>query len=128
MNAPIKPPSGTPFAPPPEPVADVAGTEKPNETFREVLDEIAPVGETSNAREVSFDSVRTIADQLRAGEIDTSTALEKLVENTLEDLSIRTMHMEERLEIEKLLRAALQDDPSLVALAADLRRREPTEK
>jgi hypothetical protein len=128
MNTPIKPPGGTPFSQSPEPVADVTGTEKPAETFSKALDELAPVGEVSNAKEASLDSVQAIADQLQTGKIDTPTALERLVENTLEDLSVSALPPEEKLEIEKMLRAALQDDPTLVALTKDLRRQEPIEK
>jgi hypothetical protein len=128
MNSPIKPPGGTPFSQSPEPVADVTGTEKPAETFREVLDELAPVGEVSNAKEASLDSVQAIADQLRTGKIDTSTALDRLVENALEDLSVGALPPEEKLELQKMLRVALQDDPTLAALTKDLRRQEPIEK
>jgi hypothetical protein len=128
MNTPIKPPGSTPFSQSPEPVADVTGTEKTNETFGDVLDELAQVSEVSQAKETAFDSVQAIADQLRTGEIDTPAALEKLVEDALQDLSISGLLPEEKLEIEKLLRAALQDDPTLIALAKDLERQEPIEK
>jgi hypothetical protein len=128
MNTPIKPPGSTPFSQSPEPVADVTGTEKPTETFRDVLDELAQVGEVSHARETAFDSVQAIADQLRTGEIDAPTAIDKLVENALRDLSISALPPEEKLEVEKLLRAALQDDPTLIALEKDLERQGPIEK
>ena len=128
MNTPIKPPGSTPFSQSPEPVADVTGTEKPNETFRDVLDEVAQVGEVSYARETALNSVDAIADQLRTGEIDTLTALDKLVENALEDLSVSALPPEEKLEVEKLLRAALQEDPTLIALTKDLERQGPIEK
>ncbi len=128
MSTPIKPPGNTPLSQAPEPVPDVSNTEKSAEAFRDVLDEVAPVGEVPNAKAVSFDSVQAIADQLRSGKIDTPAAIEKLVENALEDLSIGALPPEERREVEKMLRAALQDDPTLVALTKDLRRQEPIEK
>jgi len=128
MSSPIKPPGPTPTSQSPEPVADVTGTEKSAKTFRDVLDEVAQVGEVSHPSETAFNSVQAIADQLRTGQIDTPTAIDKLIENALQDLSISALPPEERLEVEKLLRAALQDDPTLVALAKDLRRKEPVDK
>ena len=128
MNTPIKPPGSTPFTQTPEPVADAIGTEKPAETFRDVLDEVTPAGELSHPNDAALNPVHAIADQLQTGKIDTATAIDKLVKNALEDLSISGLPPEEKLAVEKLLRAALKEDPTLVALAKDLRRQEPIEK
>lgn len=128
MSTPIKPPGSPPLSQSPEPIADVTGAEKSAETFREVLDEIAQVGEASHTTQTSFNSVQAIVDQLRTGKINTPAAIDKLVENALQDLSLSVLPPEEKLEVEKLLRTALQDDPTLVALVKDLRQQEPIEK
>jgi len=128
MNTPIKPPGGTPFTQTPEPVADAIGTEKSAEPFQDVLDEVTPADALSHENDDFLNPVHAIADQLRTGEIDTPTAIDKLVKNALEDLSISGLPPEKKLAVEKLLRAALEEDPTLVALAKDLRRQEPIEK
>ncbi|MBN1654898.1 MAG: hypothetical protein JXA30_14105 [Deltaproteobacteria bacterium] len=128
MNTPIKPPESTPFSQPAEQVSEVNGIEKSSKTFQEVMDASNAAEEIKRPGGASFDTIQTVVDQLKSGEIDRDRAIEILVDNALERLSPGAMPLQGRNELEKLLHTALQNDPSLIALTKGLKPREPIEK
>lgn len=92
-------------------------TEAPRESFREVLD--APSGA---ARTSATGPLASITDDLRAGKIDAATAIDRLVANALAGKDVAGLPPARRAELEAHLRAALAEDPALVALTKDLER------
>jgi hypothetical protein len=128
MSTPIKPPESTPFSQPTGQVSDVNGTEKPSKTFQEVMDTSLPLDRVSGPIPTSLDQVQAIADQLKTGKIDTDTAITRLIENALSNASISNLSSVRKTELEKLLRVAVQSDPTLETLTRDLKRQGPIEK
>lgn len=106
MSSPIKPPDGA-DAP------DAAGLESP--------DGAAAVGAPGEFKAVAdaAAAAEEVATQLDTGAIDASQAVEQLVQRALANADGLAPAQREALEAQ--LRAALADDPTLIALQEDLR-------
>ena len=107
MSTPIKPPDGAdaPDAAGLEPTDGATAVEGAPGEFKAVADAAAAATE--------------IAGQLDAGAIDASQAVEQLVQRAL--ANARGLAPAQQKALEAQLRAALADDPTLVALQEDLR-------
>lgn len=106
MSTPIKPPGG-PDAPDPSPEPETAGkVEGAAGEFKEVVEAAA-----STAAEAA-------AEGVSAGHLDPGEAIEQLVQRALS--SAQGLTDAHRAELEAQLRAALEEDPTLVALQEDL--------
>lgn len=129
MTTPIKPPGSPPIPPDSIDVADVGGTDKPSRTFGEVMfDRSHGVTEEIKTREILSDPVGRIYEELKTGEITTDTAIEKLVENAMQNSAVQLMSPAQREELETLLRSSLKEDPTLVAMTQHLKRQEPADE
>lgn len=116
----IKPPTRPASTPGAEDVSGPGAStpaEAPRETFRETLDATRkpPSAEP-------LQGVASITDDLRAGRIDARTAVDRLVARALAAPDATALPPAGRAELEAHLRAALSEDPTLVALAKDLER------
>ena len=89
----------------------------PRETFRETLD--APAKASQAAPTGPLASIR---DDLRAGKIDAAGAIDRLVARALSAPEAAALPPARKAELEAHLRAALADDPTLVAMTKDLER------
>ena len=106
MNDPIKPPDGPTgpdaLADEPAPVEEAPGA------FRAEVEAAGASQATARA-----------ADAVRSGALDTSQAIEQLVQRALAQAG--GLSGPQRKALEAQLRAALESDPTLVALQEDLR-------
>ena len=87
------------------------------ETFKETLEGSKPAIRLPGTGPLS-----NIADDLKAGRIDARTAIDRLVARALSSQEAAGLPPAKRAELEAHLRAALADDPALVALTKDLER------
>lgn len=118
----IKPPSpGTsgPHALPER--ADAAGGSLPTDraessSFQTSLAEANQAQQVTGATSAGADPVGTLARAVESGAISLDSAVERLVEQTLERAG-KNLTSQQRAELTELLRSALADDPAL----ADLR-------
>src|SRR5262245_53755486 len=104
----------------PDAAADIGaakGTGAPRESFRDALDATRGPERVSAAGPLA-----SIGDDLRAGKIDVATAIERLVARALSSQDAAALPPARRAELEAHLRAALADDPALLALTKDLER------
>ncbi len=123
MSSPIKPPGKPPGAPP----VDIGQKEASSsakgasEAFREVLTgaEGAQSVEGKSAAGAT-DALRAISEDLRAGRIDASTAVDRLVARALDRMDTLALPPAKRAELEAFLRNALADDPTLSGLVGEL--------
>ncbi len=124
MTSPIKPPGGAPPPLAPNEAAQGSGP-KAAEGFREALDVGAPseVSEASNASGTeALSGVDSVVADLRAGRIDATEAVERIIAETLQGPMASMLDAAGRSELEAHLRATLEDDPNLQALVRDLER------
>jgi hypothetical protein len=124
MSSPIKPPGDQPPGLPVDDVAGQGGTDRAGraaEPFREVLERNAE-GATEARRGGEVEGVRAIAEDLRAGRIDTETAIDRMIERQLASAVARGLPESMRADLEAELRRALTEDPALLALTKDLER------
>lgn len=68
------------------------------------------------------EALRALAEEVRSGRIDARTAIDRLVERALGAGPAASLPPARRAELETLLRAALEEDPTLVAMQRDLAR------
>lgn len=127
MSGPIKPPGGGPPGPSGPDGADGAGkpqsVDGPSEAFRETLERTDQASEAgASEAPPQAEGIQAVADDLRAGRIDTSEAVERLVQRALESQAAEALPPAMRAELEQHIRRALADDPSLAALTKDLER------
>lgn len=124
MSTPIKPPG----SPPPGGKGPVDGSDpgrveaRPGE-LRQLVDEAREAhvdGTTATSTQAASRATSGIEADLRAGRIDVDEAIERLVQRALASASgLSTAH---RATLEAQLRAALVEDPTLIALRKDLER------
>lgn len=121
MTSPIKPPGGGPNGPSsPDGPKGPESVEGPSEPFQRSLDRASDSEASGEA--AGPEGVRAVADDLRAGRIDATQAVERLVERALEGVATEALPPAARAELEAQLRRAIADDPNLAALTKDLER------
>lgn len=131
MTSEIKPPS-----------RPTAGTDSSSESgtaplvreagreFRSELDRAAPLKSPapvdaalhSAVGSTRAEMIRTLSEALRSQAIEPGQAIERLIERTLNTGPASSLAPALRAELEALLRAALESDPSLQAMRRDLAR------
>jgi hypothetical protein len=122
MSTPVKPPDPGHLLQQVEHLSGSPDAEKPSAALQEAAGTQAePVRRPGPADQAS-DPVQQIANALRAGEIDPAKATEMLVERALATASRAELSGQERQQIASVLRLALQNDPTLVAMLDDLER------
>jgi hypothetical protein len=113
----------------PVPVGGAAGPEgvgagdEAREAFRATLDATRPVTASDGASQAGPLDPRAIAGALQSGALDPSGAVDALVQRALATPAARALEDAGRVELERSLRAALANDPTLSAMVADLGRR-----
>lgn len=132
MSTPIKGPGGAPpGAGLPDGAEGPGPTKGPSESFRDALEGADKAGGTEGAGAAggaeanqveATGAVRELAADLRAGRIDISAALDKIVERAMASGPAAALGPAARRELEQFLRRQLADDPTLLALAKDLER------
>ena len=127
MSSPIKPPGSGPPKPPDE-VGGAGGpegtqrTQGPSGAFREALDSAQGAEGASPAEGAKLEGIQAVADDLRAGRIDPSQAVEQLVQRALESPAAQALPPVLKGELEAHLRRTIAEDPSLATLIQDLER------
>ena len=123
MTTPIKPPGQGAT---PSPTSDVDASRAPgsvksgSESFQSTLEKTSHTGSATPT--VAADAVRALVDDVKAGRATVGQALDRLVARALDSGVARTLPAAQRADLESSLRAALLEDPSLVALTKDLER------
>lgn len=121
MSSPIKPP-GSPSAP--TPAADAgpaAPTDRVKESFQANLNNLDSASEVqAKSQPTMTDVVQDVVQRLEAGEIDATAAIDHLVEHALQHNGAQLLDPAQRLELESILRRALDEDPTLQSLKIDL--------
>lgn len=127
MSAPIQPPGGGSGPP-----GGIGGPEGPGAADSPVRsDGTGPDGvdapEPAEAPGVTAAAqaptpVQEVAAEVRAGRLDPSEAVERLVQRALASPEASALSPALRIELETHLRATLADDPTLAALTRDLER------
>ncbi|MBX7191977.1 MAG: hypothetical protein K1X94_07965 [Sandaracinaceae bacterium] len=102
-------------------VGDVAGTGTGGEAFRATLEASRSISSTEASGSVG--STAELAAAVKSGTIEPSAAVEQLVARALEAPAARGLTEAGRAQLERALRGALANDPTLLALQADLGRR-----
>jgi hypothetical protein len=131
MSSPIKPSDGS-ARPPGGPggadgsaPAGQGGARRPDEAghaFHGALERAGAGGAPEGAAGVGrANPVEAIVEDLRAGHIDATDAVERLVQRALEGPAA-ALPPARRAELEAHLRRSLRDDPTLAALTRDLSR------
>jgi hypothetical protein len=119
MSTPIKPP-GSPDSP--DPGGEVEGggrADEPRGEFRSQV-ERASTANTDAAQGAAPDRIDTLAADMKAGRVDADGAIERIIERALANAA--AMAPAHRAQLEAQLRAALAEDPALIALRKDLER------
>ncbi|GAB4211309.1 MAG: hypothetical protein OHK0013_32900 [Sandaracinaceae bacterium] len=102
---------------------DVGLADDAKEAFRATLDATRAATAVAPAPQLGALDPVAIAAGLRAGSLDPSGAVEALVQRALASPAARALGDAGRAELERSLRAALEHDPTLSAMVADLGRR-----
>jgi len=123
MTSPIKPPGGT-KPPGMDPTDAAGGADKARnadraERFQEAM---APGTNETTSAEGAQDVATDVTQPLRAGEIDASQAVDRLVAAALESPMAQQLSPAGRADLEAHLRATLADDPNLSQMVEDLER------
>ncbi len=100
-------------------VGDVGGTG--GEAFRASLDATQSVSATEATR--SAGAVADLAAAVKSGAMEPSAVVDQLVARALDAPAARALTETGRAQLEQALRSALANDPTLLALQADLGRR-----
>jgi hypothetical protein len=66
------------------------------------------------------EALRALATEVRAGRMDTATAVDQLVQRVLSEAAAASLPPEHRAQLEKVLRSQLANDPALQALQKNL--------
>lgn len=130
MSSSIKPPGAAGTGGPTGPAAsDDVRTAGSGAAFQEELAKAgtagAPAGAapaTSAAATQRAELLRALADEIRSGQVDPKQAVDRLIERTLTTGPAAALPPARRVELEALLRAALEEDPTLQAMQRDLTR------
>lgn len=119
----IKPPTGSSSVLPPEhlqspntPDASVASTQ--NASGPSLGDLVEAAEQRAVPTEVN-PSTDSLTDQIKAGTLTQSQAVDQLIEKALGDVA-SALSSEQRQDLEQTMRAALANDPTLIALQNDL--------
>jgi hypothetical protein len=127
MSSAIKPPgSGGPPGAGSTPEVGGAGAADGG-AFRAAMDEpgadaVREPRAGATASSARADALRALAEEVRSGRIDASTAIDRLVERALGAGPVAALPPARRAELEALLRSALEEDPTLAAMQRDLAR------
>jgi hypothetical protein len=117
----IKPPSAGPSGPHALPErADATGGSLPTDrtessSFQQSLAEANQAHQVSGPAATGADSVGALARAVESGSVSLDQAVERLVDQTLERAG-KHLTGPQRAELTELLRAALENDPTLAAL------------
>ncbi len=123
MNSPIKPPGSTSITPPVKGAESTAPAESVKETFQASMDKVASASQAQGKAPTSaVDVVQNVVQRLQAGEIDATAAMDQLVEYALQQNGAELLNPSQRIELEAVLRGALNEDPTLQGLKNDLER------
>lgn len=119
MSGPIRKVGGTTGTPD---VGDVGGGD--GEAFRASLDATRPADATKATGAATSTELSTteLASAVKSGAIEPSAVIDRLVEKALSAPAAQGLTDAGRLELERALRSALAEDPTLLALQADLGR------
>ena len=98
--------------------ADVGGTD--GEAFRASLDSSQEVAPTTASAAQGLGTVAELAGALKAGALEPSAVVDRLVEKALSAPAARGLTEAGRAQLERTLRTALAEDPTLLAMQADL--------
>jgi hypothetical protein len=115
MSGPIRKVGGTTGTPD---VSDVGGGD--GEAFRASLDATRPADATKATGAAT--SITELASAVKSGALEPSAVIDRLVEKALSAPAAQGLTDAGRLELERALRSALAEDPTLLALQADLGR------
>ncbi|AKF10670.1 hypothetical protein DB32_007819 [Sandaracinus amylolyticus] len=97
------------------------GAEGASDAFRAELEKAGATGGPSAASGARTDALKALAEEVRSGRIDASQAIDRLVERALGGMAA-SLPPARRAELEAMLRAALEEDPTLAAMQRDLAR------
>ena len=120
MSSPIKPPGGPTGPNAPDELEAPSKTNEASEAFQKTLDRTSATDDAAAAG--ASDPVVEVARDIRAGRIDVSTAIDRLVEQAMSSRMVESLTPAGRVELEAHLRRTLAEDPTLVSLARDLER------
>jgi len=120
MSTPIKPPGGPAGVPPPDGSDGPSKVGEASEAFRTALDAVAP--EAAPRPGAGLEGVAAVAAELRAGRIDATDAVERLLDRAVASHTAAALSPEQREGLRAHLRRVLAEDPSLIALTKDLER------
>ena len=88
-----------------------------SEAFRGAVDGAAPSGAEAGTR---AEALRSLANEVQAGRMDASTAVDQLVQRVLAESAAASLPPEHRARLEQVLRSQLANDPALQALQKNL--------
>jgi hypothetical protein len=97
---------------------DVGGTD--GQAFRASLEAAGEVAPTSTAASQGVGTVAELAGALKTGALEPSSVVDRLVEKALAAPAARGLTEAGRAQLERTLRTALAEDPTLLAMQADL--------
>lgn len=115
MSGPIRKIGGTTTTPD---VGDVGGGE--GEAFRASLEASKPASAVTQTGATT--SLAELASAVKSGAMEPSAVIDRLVEKALSAPAAQRLTDAGRVELERTLRSALAQDPTLLALQADLGR------
>lgn len=121
MTSPVKPPSKPPSLPPVS-EAGRRGVAASSDAFQKTLEATRADSPERAAETHSTDAISRIADDLRAGRIDSTVAAERVIERALGSEMASVLPPAQRAELEAMLRQAMAEDPTLMALTKELER------
>ncbi|UJR85924.1 hypothetical protein [Sandaracinus amylolyticus] len=119
MSSAIKPPGTGPTSGAPTDVGGATSAEGASDAFRAELEKAG--GAKSAATGARADALKALAEEVRSGRIDASQAIDRLVERAMGGAAA-SLPPARRAELEAMLRAALEEDPTLAAMQRDLAR------
>ena len=97
---------------------DVGSTD--GEAFRASLEAAGEVAPTSTSASEGLGTVAELAGALKSGAVEASAVVDRLVEKALAAPAARGLTEAGRAQLERTLRTALAEDPTLLAMQADL--------
>ena len=101
-------------------VTEGAAPEGAGAAFRKAVDAQGTAGATSGAASARETEIAAIAAEIKAGALDPSAAMERLVQRALSSGAASTLPPAQKERLAELLRAQLAEDPTLQALQRDL--------
>ncbi len=120
MSGPIRKVGGASGTPDVGDVGDVGGSD--GDAFRASLDATRPADATTGAGAPQSVGALELANAVKSGALEPSAVIDRLVEKALAAPAARSLTDQGRVELERALRSALAQDPTLLALQADLGR------